>query len=98
MRSNLAQALGQAVTRCFKPGSDLDAHATISTVMTSEFQGQSLVHYGDACSKIMALDACKAVGDEEANAGAIVLVDEGGDADGAPFRRELSLRLPETYK
>lgn len=72
MRSNLAQALGQAVTRCFEPGSDLDAHAAISTVMTSEFQ-----------------DACKAMGDGEANAGAIVLVDEEEDVDGAPFRLRL---------
>ncbi|KAG8956331.1 hypothetical protein FRC04_004411 [Tulasnella sp. 424] len=102
MRSNLAQALGQAVTRCFEPGSDLDAHAAISTVMTSEFQGQYLMHYGDKSSKIMALDACKAVGDGEANAGAIVLVDEGEDcttaAEFASQLREIqgTLALPET--
>lgn len=42
MRSSLAKALGQAVTRCFEPGSDLDVHRAINDVISREFQGQFL--------------------------------------------------------
>ncbi|KIO32208.1 hypothetical protein M407DRAFT_66873, partial [Tulasnella calospora MUT 4182] len=38
MRSGLAKALGQAVTRCFEPGADLDVHGAISDVISREFQ------------------------------------------------------------
>lgn len=38
MRSSLAKALGQAVTRCFELGADLDVHGAISDVISREFQ------------------------------------------------------------